>query len=478
MAGEACEVVVIGAGPAGMAAAGTLTNYGLRVTVIDEQEAPGGQIWRAVERRTDDPQGRAAVARFRACGAAFLGRTRMWHLERTGDQATRWRVFLADGTRTFWLECRAVLLATGAQERPVPIPGWTLPGVMTIGAGQILLKTAEQMPQAPLWIAGAGPLPLLYMVQLLRKGGQIAGFLETSPPGGMRRALPRLAGALRADWRGMARGLGWQMRLRLARVPVWRSVTAIAAHPAEDGSRLGAISFSDARGRHHRVPASVLLHHRGLLPIAEATRAAGCDHEWLPAQGCFAPRLSDAGMTSLDGLFLAGDGAGIAGMDAAQLRGQLAALGICQWLRPGDAALGREWNRHRDALHRDLKILTGRQKFIDALYPPSLPGEVGDDVLVCRCEEVRAGTLRAAIAEFPDGGPDQIKIKTRCGMGACQGRQCGDALLHIFGTARGRMAHELELFRARPPLRPLSFAELADLGAFDDEAHAARMPAP
>jgi NADPH-dependent 2,4-dienoyl-CoA reductase/sulfur reductase-like enzyme len=358
------------------------------------------------------------------------------------------------------------MLATGAQERPTPLEGWTIPGVMTVGSAQILLKTSSQIPSDAVWIAGSGPLPLLYMNQLLQSGGKIAGYLDTSPRGAFRRALPRIVGAIRGDWRGLLQGLGWNLRLRLASVAVWRNVSELAAYGNESNHRLEAISFRDAAGRIRRMAASVFLVHEGLIPQTDITRSLGCDHEWISEQRSFAPRLDDLGATSVPNIFVAGDGAGIAGADAAVIRGQLAAIGIIQKLIPARLSEPDRWVHDVDVLRNKLKRLGQRHHFLNALFPPPQgPVNVDDDVLICRCEEVRAGTLRAAFTEFPDGGPDEIKIRTRCGMGACQGRQCGDALTQMFAAAHGRTVSDVGLFRSRPPVRPITLSELADLDA-------------
>src|SRR4051812_37665570 len=193
------DVLIVGAGPAGMAAALAARRLGLQVVVVDEQPAPGGQIWRSVEmayRR--DPilgrsyvEGRAVAEAFRISGAIYQPCAQLWQIE------PGFRAFLSQSGQAQVIEAKTVILATGAQERPIPFPGWTLPGVLTVGAAQILLKNAGQIPAAPVWIAGSGPLPLLYAVQLLRAGGQIAGYLDTTPTGQWRGALRHVLGALR-----------------------------------------------------------------------------------------------------------------------------------------------------------------------------------------------------------------------------------------------------------------------------------------
>lgn len=284
------DVVVIGAGPAGMSAAIGLRAQGLTVLVVDEQPAPGGQIWRAVEAVAATPTGRllgdeyragAGLAeRFRACGAFYEPDTQVWQIE------PDWHVYMTRQGRAEVVRAGRVVLALGAQERPAPFPGWTLPGVLTVGAAQILLKTSRQVPAEPVWVAGSGPLPLLYMAQLLRAGGKVAGWLDTSPPGGWRRALPWLGDALSA-WGDVSKGLAWLREIRAAGVKRVRGVTALRALGDD---RLREIEYT-AGGVTARAPASVLLSHEGVVPSIHMTRALECAHSWNAQQACLAPDL-------------------------------------------------------------------------------------------------------------------------------------------------------------------------------------------
>lgn len=449
------DILIVGAGPAGMAAAMQLAGLGLSPLVIDEQPMPGGQIWRASEgarpdavRRALGPdyaQGAGRVAEFRNSGVDYLPGTRMWHLE------PGFQVFMSRDGAAFSRSCRAVLLATGAQERPVPLPGWTLPGVMTVGAAQILLKTSAQIPDQPVWIAGSGPLPLLYIRQLLAVGGKVAGYLDTTPRGGAGRALPHAAAA----WRGrgdLLKGLKWLRELRRAGLRWLRGVGDIRALGEE---RIEAVCYTTPDGQLHREPASVLLLHEGVVPSIHATLAMNCDHLWSDAQGCFVPQVDAWGMTSVEGLYLAGDGAGIAGAPAAEARGRIAALGIAQWL--GHRLPEGAEPAARAALARAL----ASRPVIDALYPPP-DDDIADEAVVCRCEELTAGEIRAA-ARLHRGGPNQVKAYTRCGMGPCQGRQCGYSVNRLLAAEYGKSRAETGFFRIRPPLKPVSLGELAAL---------------
>ncbi|KCB34136.1 pyridine nucleotide-disulfide oxidoreductase [Bordetella hinzii CA90 BAL1384] len=481
------DVVVIGAGPAGMSAAIRLREQHMRVLVVDEQPAPGGQIWRAVETVAGTRTGRllgdeyragAALAEhFRQCGAVYEPQTQVWQIE------TGWHVYMTRGGRAQAVRADQVLLAIGAQERPAPFPGWTLPGVLTVGAAQILLKTSNQVPAAPVWVAGSGPLPLLYMAQLLRAGGQIAGWLDTSAPGAWRRALP-WAGAALASWGDIRKGLGWLRELKAAGVRRVRGVTGLRA--LGEGA-LREIEYTLADGSLRREPASVLLSHEGVVPSIHMTRALECAHHWDARQSCLAPDLDDWGQTSREGVYVAGDAAGIGGALAACARGELAALGMA--LRAGRMtaqAAGQAAAPLREKLRGLLRI----RPMLDEMYPPRAGiFNPPDETIVCRCEELTAGDIRRA-ARIGQPGPNQVKSYTRAGMGPCQGRQCGYTVAHIVAAEERRPVSEVGFYRIRPPLKPLTLGELASLDVGDDgvvlagapespgEAPAAREPRP
>jgi len=457
---KAVNLLIVGAGPAGMAAAVTARRHGLDVLVVDDQPSPGGQIWRAIETVVATPRaallgsayrdGVAQASAFRASGAAYEPASQLWQIE------PGFRAFLTREGKAGIVSAKAVILATGAQERPVPFPGWTLPGVLTVGAAQILLKTADEIPDKPVWIAGCGPLPLLYMTQLLAAGGRIAGVLDTTPRGRLKAALPHLPQAFRSVG-DLAKGLAWTLALKRAGVPIIRHVTEIAA---QGEGRLQSLRYQTEGGHEATVPADVLLMHEGVVPSIHAPLALGCAVEWRQDQHCHAPVLDKWGESSQAGVFVAGDAAGIGGAKAAMLRGHLAALGVAASLaRLDKAAAESEAGPLRRALARELAL----RPFLDALYAPR-PQLFAppDETIVCRCEEVTAGQLRARAA-IGRPGPNQIKAFTRAGMGPCQGRQCGYTVMHLIAEVQQRPVSEIGFFRIRPPLKPVTLGELASL---------------
>jgi NADPH-dependent 2,4-dienoyl-CoA reductase/sulfur reductase-like enzyme len=452
------ELLVVGAGPAGMAAAITARRHGIDVMVIDDQMMPGGQIWRSVEAAaTRDAilgssyiEGRKVAEAFRASGANYQPGAQLWQIE------PGFRAFVTRDRRAQIIEAKAVILATGAQERPVPFPGWTLPGVLTVGAAQILLKSSGQIPAGPVWIAASGPLPLLYAVQLLRAGGQVAGYLDTTPVGQWRAALRHVPGAFRAAAE-VAKGFGWVATLRASKARVIRDVIEIEALGRE---QVEALRYRTGSGKPVTVAANTLLVHEGVVPSIHVALSVDCEVVWNADQDSYAPTVDSWGESSKPNLFIAGDGAGIAGAKAAQLRGELAALGVA--LKLGrmsgtDAAIAARSVRRK--LNRELAL----RPFLDTLFKPR-PQVFAptDQTIVCRCEEVTAREIRA-MAAVGRPGPNQVKAATRAGMGPCQGRQCGYTVTRILAAAQSRTPREVGFFHIRPPLKPVTLGELASL---------------
>ncbi len=451
----AWDLAIVGAGPAGMAAAVEAASLGLAVLLLDEQPAPGGQIFRNVERAHGDPalagdyveQGVALVREFRAApGITYYPSTTLWHV----DAATL-RLSVLRGGRSEEERAARLLLATGAQERPVPIPGWTLPGVMSAGAAQILLKTAGVVPQGPVAIAGQGPLCWLIAVQLLRAGASPVTLLET-------RCRKPLATALATGGLWSGRKLLWKglALMREARARGLRVISGIHGLQA-----LGNDRVQEVRWLGGAMPCTTLLLHEGVIPSTHVTRALGLEHLWDPAQLCWRPVLDGWGGTSHPGIAVAGDGGGIGGWEAAVASGHLAAL---------DAAfrLGRITEAERDrraAQHRSTqRAALALRPFLHRLYAPTpevlVPPD--DGTLVCRCEEITAGEVRAA-ARLGAIGPNQVKAFLRTGMGPCQGRMCGTTVAAVIAAERGVSIAEVGAFRPRAPFKPMTVGALAGL---------------
>ncbi|MCP5072891.1 MAG: FAD-dependent oxidoreductase [Rhodobacteraceae bacterium] len=454
---QTTDIAVIGAGPAGMAAAVYAASKGADVVLLDDQPAPGGQVFRNLARASDtqlEIMGESYSAGRELLGE--LGKSTVTHIA----GASVWEVtqehvisFSVSGVAR-QITAHRVIIATGALERAMPFTGWTLPGVMTAGGAQIMLKSAGLIPPGPLVMAGSGPLVFLVALQLLRAGTPPAAIIDTTPARNRSAALAHLPRRLK-DYRRLAHGLGWLRSLQKAAIPHYRFASGLKA---EGTDTLSGISFTH-KGRKAHIPCTTLLTHIGVVPNIQITRALGLEHEWDPGQMIWQPRLDDMGRTSGNGILVAGDCAGISGAEAAIPAGRLAAMAALEGIETAapvpDAAL-----RSEQAI---LSRLRASRRFLDQLYAPASEFLVpADDTIICRCEEVTAGTVRTLVAKGCTD-PNQVKSLGRIGMGQCQGRYCGLLAAQVIADARGVSAKDVGYFRLRPPLKPLSMAELASL---------------
>jgi thioredoxin reductase len=456
MAPDTIDVAIIGAGPAGMSAAVTAASLGLSVAVLDEQAAPGGQIYRAITQATpkrleilgsDYAAGRELAERFARSGAHHITGASVWQVTREHEVNYVQR----GASRT--LRARQVILCTGAMERPFPIPGWTLPGVLTAGAAQILLKSADVAPSAPVVLAGCGPLLYLLGWQYVRAGVPIRAVVDTTDFSDYRRAAKHLAGAL-AGWRYLKKGLALMRALKAGGVPFYTGATNLKVA----GQTCAEALCFDSGGQSHTIPTGVVLLHQGVVPNTQFTWSLRAKHHWDDAQLCWTPTVDDWGRLDVPGIYVAGDGRGIGGAIAAALQGRLSALAVAH-----DA--GKMSAADRDSMARQVRSeLRGNlhiRPFLDALYRPKAQNRVpADEVIVCRCEEVTAGAIREFVG-LGCAGPNQAKAFGRCGMGPCQGRMCGLTVTEVIAHARAVPPAEVGYYRIRPPIKPLTLGELA-----------------
>ena len=456
-----CDLLIVGAGPAGMAAAIVAAEAGLSVIVADEASASGGQIYRNCEAQSgevsailgpDYRKGRELAAQFAAAGMEHLQRTTVFMLEpKPGGGVLAGLCDAADDSARL-CSARSVLIATGALERPFPIPGWTLPGVMTAGAGQTLLKASGLVPDGPLVLAGSGPLLMLLAAQYLRAGVTIAAILETTPPGNILPAIRHIPGFLLSRYALKGMGLVAQV---MRRTKIYWGVSRLSALGE---TQLDAVSFTH-RGREHRIAARQLMLHQGVVPQVNLAMSAGVAHVWSDERLAFEPVLSPDFETGVAGIFIAGDTGGIRGAEAAQASGTIAALATARrfgQVQPHHPAL-------EASARNELSGACRGRAFLDRLYRPGDTfRKPADEVIVCRCEEVTAGQIRT-LARRGAQGPNQTKAFSRAGMGPCQGRLCGLSVSELVAEVQGCSPGDVGHMRIRAPVKPVTVAQIAQL---------------
>ncbi|MFN5407969.1 FAD-dependent oxidoreductase [Bradyrhizobium sp.] len=457
---EQYDVVVIGAGPAGLAATTATARAGLSTLLLDENAGPGGQVWRAIDATPvkneallgADYWSGAEIARAaRDSGAEIIHRATVWSLDRNLELG------VSVGGGSAFIKAKRVIIATGAQERPCPIPGWTLPGVMTAGAAQTMLKSSGLVPDGPTVLAGQGPLLWLLAAQILRLGGRIDRVLDTTPRANYLAALPHAFAFMTSLY--FVKGLAMMREVR-AKVKVTTGVTELAAAGT---NRLESVSYVTAGGRRETLPVELLLLHHGVVPNVNLAMAAGVEHRWNELQLCWTPVLDADGNSSLPGIAIAGDGAGIGGAQAALWRGRIAAERAIKALRPTAKV---------SDLSPQLKRAERGRAFLDILFKPAKQFRIPQgDTIVCRCEEITAKDVLDSVA-IGATGPNQLKAYRRTGMGPCQGRLCGLTVTELMAEARGKSPQEIGYYRLRAPVKPIMLSELASLPKSDEATKA------
>lgn len=451
------DFAIIGAGPAGISAAIRAASLGLAVVVLDEQHHPGGQIYHAIEQGgearlallgRDYRYGRTLTERFHRSKADYLSGATVWQI------TPELKIYYLKNDQAACIRTQRLLVATGAVERPVPIPGWTLPGVMGAGAADILLKSSGMVPAGHVLLAGTGPLLYLVACHLLAAGTRIAGLLDTRSLQDYLRSARHLAAALPGIG-NLIRGLAMHFRILMGRVPYYRGISDLSASGRD---ALSDVSFRSGR-RRHTLAADQLILHDGVVPNTQVTRLLQCEHVWDAVQRCWRPQTDAWGNTSVAGVAVAGDSAGVYGAKSAQWAGEIAALDAAFRLNVISVA---ERDRAAAPIRNCLLRERAVRPLLDHLFTPSrdfyLPAD--DDTLICRCEEITAGQIRRAAAEG-GLGPNQVKAKIRCGMGPCQGRMCGLTAAEIIADVHRATVPETGYFHVRPPLKPVPLGALA-----------------
>jgi NADPH-dependent 2,4-dienoyl-CoA reductase/sulfur reductase-like enzyme/bacterioferritin-associated ferredoxin len=458
------ELAVIGVGPAGMAAAVAAAQAGVKVSLMDEAQHPGGQFLkgfsslraanhiskskRRAVRLLDDLK-----EQIRGASVDLLPGTLVWDID-----GRRLSLHGPDGYQV--LHAKTIVVASGGREFTLPFPGWTLPGVITLGAAQILVKEHAVLPGKRILLCGSGPLMFAVAHELSQRGAKPIALLQATHL---------------AEWLRMAR-LVWGNGERLSEGwtylrSCFRSKTPIlfgrTVTQALGNGRLEAVvvSYLDRQGHPiaqnaQTIEVDCLCLGFGFVPNIKLTQLAGCLHHYDATLGGWAPIIDDKMRTTSPWVFAAGEVSGIGGASAAMIEGRIAGLAAAKQLGYlEETELCRSLVDLRRSL-RPVKRFTGMLNVLS--YPPAaLDAIVSDDTIICRCEDITAGQVRAAV-EQGVYYLDALKTSTHVGQGSCQGRICGPIIARLMANLSNQSPAEFSPFSPRPPIKPIPLGSLVD----------------
>lgn len=460
-----CDVLVIGGGPGGLSAAAVAAEAGLDVVLLDERGKLGGQYFKQPADGDSKPP---ADAQF-AAGRELIRRVLAAGVEvRSG--ASVWGAFgidaicavSADGSWRFG--CEGLILAPGAYERAVPFPGWTLPGVMTTGAAQTLWRSYGVSPGSRVLISGNGPLNMQVAAELIAGGATVVGLAELAPAP-MPARLPALTRLARTDLGLIRDGLRYRAVLARAGVPVMYG-SVVSRVEGTDRAETAVVTAVDATGavrrdRERRFEVDSVCLGLGFVPSSELARSLGCRHEYDSGSGHLVTVVDPRGGTSVDRIWVVGDGALIRGARHAQAQGEIAAFDVLRALgRTVSASLSE---RQKHAVRAAARHGRFQDALADVYEAPHLTDELaGPKTHVCRCEGVTRAAIDRALAAGA-GHIGTVKRETRAGMGPCQGRYCGPLIAAMVARGTGEQPGELSGFAPAPPVRPVEVAEMVGI---------------
>jgi NADPH-dependent 2,4-dienoyl-CoA reductase/sulfur reductase-like enzyme len=447
--------VIVGAGPAGVRAAQALVAHGLRPVLIDEAPRAGGQIYRR------------PPAHFRRTAAALYGteaaRASALHATADGladriDHRPDSLVWNAQGGaldvlhrgRIERVPYQGLIVATGATDRVLPVPGWTLPGAFTLGGAQVALKFQGCAIGERVVLMGSGPLLYLVAYQYAKAGARVVAVLDSARLADQVAALPLML----TQPSTLMKGAWYVAWLRAHRVPILRGAWPLKII---GGERVEALQF-EHRGQARTIDCDAVGMGHALRPETQLADLLGCGFAFDAVQRAHLPLRDAAGRSSVAGVYLAGDGAGILGADAAEWAGERAALALLE-----DRGMAVDAARARALEQR----LAGIQPFRRGLerafpFPVDWAARADDELVVCRCENVTAGQLRATVRETGADDINRLKALSRVGMGRCQGRMCGVAAGEVLAQACGRPVGEVGRLRGQAPIKPVPFVALRE----------------
>jgi NADPH-dependent 2,4-dienoyl-CoA reductase/sulfur reductase-like enzyme len=458
------HIIVVGGGMAGLAAADLLSGSGLSVLVIDDNTHTGGQLLRKLPHtgsKRFEPDG------FKRRGLRLARRVRKSNVDFLHGAEVlgiypRHTLLVADHRgHVSQYRAETLILATGARERHLPFKGWTLPGVMSTGAAQILMKTAGVLPGRKTLIGGSSPLMLALAADILINGGGVMAVLDQTSASSKLKAP--MAGP--AVFPKLGQGLAYLARLALSRIPLKQGVRIVEARGHRQLEEVVAARItadgSVVRGTERIYPASTLAVGYGFSPNIELPQQAGCTIKFSESKGGWFVDVNAAMESTIDDIYAIGETTGIAGAGKSFIEGRIAAWDI----------LGKHGLVDRQTRDKEIRpLLRERDRqvrygwFLNLMCSPQ-PGcyaDIPNETVICRCEEITMGTIRG---QLKNGFTTMSSMKkaTRCGMGNCQGRICGPIVHDILGAHHCRPPEVIGGTSARAPVKTVALGALANM---------------
>jgi NADPH-dependent 2,4-dienoyl-CoA reductase/sulfur reductase-like enzyme len=461
------DLAIIGGGPSGIVAAIEAAKAGVKVVLLDENQKLGGQIYRQFEKG------------FKVTDSKELGENYQKSLDLLNqfgsvsnkieylNSATVWGVFqnntlaFARHGATSSIKFKKLLIANGAYDRPVPFPGWTLPGVFTAGGAQKFTKTERILPGKKILLAGTGPLQLVLAYQILKAGGKIEAILEA---GNVRHNWFKVLKGIWGNWDDLKEGWKYLNYIKKSGVPILRNHLILEVR---GDSQVEEAVFAEIdknwRPKTHTeriVKVDTVCVGYGLVPLTELTMLAECKHIFDRRLGGYIPERDDKMETTVSGIYTVGDGAGVAGSKVAIEEGRIAGTSIA-------CSLGyisdEHANMHLKASRRNLDKINRLRNVLDEISMPrvGLYELANDETVICRCEEITLKEIKSAITDGTTRVKD-LKRKTRVGMGTCEGRMCGPNLIEFMRYQLNASAEEPGYLTPRPPVKPIALGVLAN----------------
>lgn len=450
------DVGIVGAGPGGMAVGARLARAGLQVVVLDEGQLPGGQIFRQLpggahsDRLREPPshaRGHDLIHAFGAAGVPVRYGATVW-------DSKPGRLWFEQNGQSWLLRCQRIVLAPGAYDRCVPFPGWTLPGVVTAGALQVMVRGFGVVPGKRALVVGSGPLLLPTVTSLLGAGVEVVAALEASSRWGALRALPGVVtnGARRRE-------ATWYLRQLLragVRLQWGWTVFACEGDGRVQRAVIGKVDRNGQprRGTARTIEVDVVGAGFGLVPSIELGLLLGCTSRYDAARGGHCLTVDAAQRTSVASVYAVGESCGVGGAEVAMAEGEVAAAALLHDLRstPLPAELQRRAAAERRASDAMLRAFAPLPGLCELAQP---------DTLVCRCEDVPLQRARDAAA-IHGGSLRGIKVGCRAGMGPCQARICGPSLQAL---ATGDPRRTMDLPIVQVPVKAVRSSTMLDAPA-------------